>query len=337
MSTDNRPSMSAQVIEQFGDPDVFTTRSVPVPDLEPGHVRIQVEATSVNPVDYKVRSGSASAIAPDFPAVLHGDVAGVVDAVADDVTAFEPGDEVYACAGGVSGSGGALAEYMLADADFVANKPPSLSMAEAAALPLVTITAWDGLIDRANVGEGQTVLVHGAAGGVGHVGIQLAKHAGATVHTTGSSDRKLEIGRELGADVAINYCEQSVDEYVEEHTNGDGYDVVFDTVGGENVDRSLEAVALNGTVVTTRSSSTHDLHLMHERGLSLHVVFMLIPLLHGIGRARHGDILRATAELVESGDLEPLLDETDYGFDEVADAHRRLESGNHIGKVTISR
>lgn len=164
----------------------------------------------------------------------------------DAIEPFAPGDEVYVCAGGVAGTSGALAEFMLADADLVARKPESLSMAEAAALPLVTITAWDGLIDRVNVGVDQTVLVHGATGGVGHVGIQLAKHAGATVYTTGSSEEKLEIGRELGADAAINYREQSVAEYVDEHTDGRGFDVVFDTVGGENIDNSLEAAALNG-------------------------------------------------------------------------------------------
>lgn len=335
--TDDRPTMTAQAIDRFGGTDVFGTETIPRPAVEPGSVLVRVEATSVNPVDTMIRRGDAGPFAPELPAVLHGDVAGIVEEVGTDVTEFAPGDEVYACAGGVAGTGGALAEFMLADADLVARKPESLSMAEAAALPLVTITAWDGLIDRVNVGTEDTVLVHGATGGVGHVAIQLAKHAGATVYTTASSEAKLETGKELGADTGINYQNQSVEEYVDEHTDGRGFDVVFDTVGGENIDRSLEATALNGDVVTTTSSSSHDLSPMHGKGLSLHVVFMLIPMLYGVGRAHHGDILTETTELVDSNELSPLLDEESYRFDEMGAAHNRVESGEQIGKVTLTQ
>lgn len=335
--TDDRPTMTAQVIDRFGGTDVFATETISRPAMEPGSVLVRVEATSVNPVDNMIRRGDAEPFAPELLAVLHGDVAGTVEDVGADVTGFAPGDEVYACAGGVAGTGGALAEFMLADADLVARKPESLSMAEAAALPLVTITAWDGLIDRVNVGTEDTVLVHGATGGVGHVAIQLAKHAGATVYTTASSEAKLETGKELGADVGINYQDQSVEEYVDEHTDGRGFDVVFDTVGGENIDRSLEATALNGDVVTTTSSSSHDLSPMHGKGLSLHVVFMLIPMLYGVGRAHHGDILTEATELVNSNELSPLLDEESYRFDEVGAAHKRVESGEQIGKVTLTQ
>lgn len=178
--------MQAYVINQFGDATVFQASEVATPENQPGHVLIRVAATSVNPVDYKIRSGAVADIAPEFPAILHGDVAGVVEAVGENVEQFKLGDEVYACAGGVKGLGGALTEYMLADADLVAKKPHSLTMAEAAALPLVSITAWEGLIDRAKIRPGQTVLVYGGTGGVGHVGIQLAKWAGAKVYTTAS-------------------------------------------------------------------------------------------------------------------------------------------------------
>ncbi len=171
----------------------------------PGHVLIRVAATSVNPVDFKIRAGVVKDIAPDFPAVLHGDVAGVIEVVGEGVNAFKPGEEVYACAGGVKGLGGALAEFLLADATLVARKPKSLSMREAAALPLVSITAWEGLIDRAKVQAGQNVLVYGATGGVGHIAIQLASWAGAKVFATASSDEKMASARELGADVVINY------------------------------------------------------------------------------------------------------------------------------------
>ncbi len=167
--------MQAQIINRFGGPTVFETANIPVPQILPKHVLIRVMATSVNPVDIKIRQGiSAYAhVAPDLPAVLHGDVVRVVEAIGEGVSTFQPGNEVYACPGGVKGFGGALAEYMLADVNLVAHKPKSLTMA-AAALPLISITAWEAIIDRAKVQPGQRVLVYGATGGVGHIGLQLA-------------------------------------------------------------------------------------------------------------------------------------------------------------------
>jgi NADPH:quinone reductase len=329
-------SMQAQVITQFGEPDVFQTQDIPQPALRAGHILIRVAASSVNPADYKIRRFGPP-IAPALPAVLHGDVAGVIEAVGEDVQDFKPGDEVYACAGGVKGVGGALAEFLLADAALVAYKPTTLTMPEAAALPLVSITAWEGLFDRAQLRAGQTVLIHGATGGVGHVAIQLAKWAGATVFATVSSGSKAAIARELGADGAINYREQSVTDYVAEHTNGAGFDIVFDTIGGTNLDRSFEAAKLNGTVVSISTSEAHDLSPMHAKGLSLHVVFMLIPMLYNIGRSHHGEILRQIATLVDNGQLRPLLDQQRFTFEQVAAAHRRAESGQQIGKVVLVR
>ncbi|WP_126429740.1 zinc-dependent alcohol dehydrogenase family protein [Brevibacillus marinus] len=328
--------MKAQVIHSFGDPSVFQTAELPKPEVIPGHVLIRVAASSVNPVDTKIRKGLLAGIAPELPAVLHGDVAGVVEEVGDGVTGFQPGDEVYACAGGIKGTaGGALADYMLADAALVAHKPQQLSMQEAAALPLVAITAWEGLIQRAAVKPGQHVLVHGATGGVGHIALQLAKWAGATVSVTASSEDKLAVARDLGADHLINYREQSVAEYVERLTDGEGFDLVFDTVGGENLDRSFQAAKRNGSVVTIAARSTHDLSPLHSKGLSLHVVFMLIPLLYGSHREQHGHILRSVAQIVDDGKLRPLLDLRSFTFAEAAEAHRHLESGQAIGKVTL--
>lgn len=141
--------MKSQVIQSFGEPSVFQLKEIPKPELKPGHVLIQVKATSVNPIDTKVRAGAVPAVAPELPAVLHGDVAGVVSEVGEGVTEFEIGDEVFGCAGGFKGtSGGALAEFMLADADLLAHKPKNLTMEEAAALPLVSITAWEALFNR---------------------------------------------------------------------------------------------------------------------------------------------------------------------------------------------
>lgn len=161
--------MKAQVIRSFGGPSVFQIEEIPVPEVKPGHVLIRVNATSVNPIDMKTRSGLFPDVAEHFPVVLHGDVAGVVTEVGAGVTEFKPGDEVYGCAGGFKGAGGALAEYMLADARLIAHKPKSLTTKEAAAIPLVSITAFEALFERAKINAGDEILIHGAAGGVGHV------------------------------------------------------------------------------------------------------------------------------------------------------------------------
>ncbi len=330
--------MKTQVITQFGEPEVFTTMELERPQVIPGYVLIRVAATSVNPVDYKIRRYGLS-IAPALPAVLHGDVAGVIEEVGEGVSNFKVGDEVYGCAGGVKGEGGALAEFMLADAALLAYKPKTLTMAQAAALPLVTLTVWEGLIDQAKIRPGQTVLVHAATGGVGHIGIQIAKWAGAKVFATGSSEEKLAIARQLGADVGINYRTHSVKEYVDEYTDGKGFDVVFDTLGGEDLDKALEATALNGSVVSvsSRASTTFDARPLYEKRLALHEVYMLMPLLEGVRRARHGQILTEAARLVDEGYLKPLVDPKSFSFEEVAAAHRHAESGQQIGKVVLTR
>ncbi|MDY7022053.1 MAG: zinc-dependent alcohol dehydrogenase family protein [Cyanobacteriota bacterium] len=328
--------MKAFVIERFGEPNVFQPIELPVPEVTPNHVLIRVNATSVNPVDVKIREGAVADIAPDFPAVLHGDVAGVIEAVGEGVEQLKVGDEVYACAGGVKGTGGALAEYMLADADLVAHKPQSLTLKEAAALPLVSITAWEGLIDRAKIQPRQKVLVYGATGGVGHLGVQLAKWAGATVYALISSEEKAAIARQLGADFTINYRQKTVEEFVAEYTDNQGFDVVFDTVGNDNLQNAFKAAKLNGTVVCLVSLSKQDLTLFHAKGLTLHLVYMLLPMLSGINRFYHYEILSKLASIVDEGKVRPLIDAQSFTFDDIAAAHAHAASGKAIGKVVIS-
>lgn len=328
--------VKSQIIQSFGDASVFKLKEISKPELKPRHVLIQVKATSVNPIDIKVRAGAVPAVAPEFPAVLHGDVAGVVVSVGEGVTEFKIGDEVFGCAGGFRGTtGGALAKFMLADVDLLAHKPKNLTMEEAAALPLVTITAWEALFNRARLIPGQDLLIHGATGGVGHIAIQLAKWGGATVYTTASSQEKLEIGKRLGADGTINYREESVRDYVQKYTNGKGFDVVFDTVGGENLDRSFEAAAVHGTVLAIAARSTHDLSPVHSKGLSLHVTFILLKILNKEMHKHYGEILKKVARVVEEEKLRPLLDSNIFTFDEVSEAHEYMESGKAIGKVVL--
>jgi len=329
--------MKIQALTRFGDNSIFEITEVPTPEVTSGYVLIRVLATSVNPVDCKLRAGSFPPITPEFPAVLHGDVAGIVEKVGSGVTEFKVGDEVFGCAGGVKGEGGALAEFMLVDARLIAMKPKSLNMREAAALPLVSITAWEALFEKIKMTSGQKVLVHGGVGGVGHIAIQLAKWAGADVYATVSSSEKAELAKSLGAIEAINYRNESVQDYTNRITSGRGFDVVFDTVGGDNIDKSFSAVAQYGNVITIQAHSTHDLSILHSKSASLHVVFMLLPLLCNIQRQRHGDILKRIAELVDKGALKPLVDLQQFSFENVGKAHALLESGKALGKVVIHR
>ena len=327
--------MKAIILPEHGGPELFRIEEIPRPEIKLGYVLIRVVASSVNPVDFKIRQGLIP-IGPDLPGILHGDMAGVVEEVGEGVEGFAPGDEVYGCIGGFKDLPGVLADYALADARLLAKKPSNLSMEEAAALPLVTITAWNSLMDRAKVNEGHKVLVHAAAGGVGHVGLQLAKAAGAEVHVTASSDEKIALGKKLGADVGINYKETSVEDYVSEHTGGEGYDVVFDTVGATRLDDSFAAARIGGTVVSIAARSTHDLTNVHVRGLTLHVVFMLLPLARNVGRERHGAILREATQLAEAGKLRPHLHGEVFSFERAGDAHALLESGGVLGKIALT-
>lgn len=328
--------MKAVIIEGFGGPEVFKQVDIARPELKPGHVLVRVVATSVNPVDYKIRSGALEAIVPD-PRVLGCDVAGVIAEVAEDVSRFAIGDEVFGCVGGVKGCPGALAEYVLADVLLLARKPANVSMEQAAALPLVAITAWDGLLDRANLcgDKNPSVLVYGGTGGVGHMALQLAKQAGCTVHATASSEEKLDIVRDLGADHAIDYRKNDAASLVDKYTDGRGYDFVFDSVGGDNVVNCLTAAARNGSVVSINTRCSADLAPLHQKALSLHVVFMLLPMLFNEGRKRHGEILEELKLLVESGNVRPLVHNKRFTIPEVGQAHALLESGGAIGKVVL--
>ncbi|MEL7463415.1 MAG: zinc-dependent alcohol dehydrogenase family protein [Pseudomonadota bacterium] len=326
--------MKAMILETYGPDAPFTATDLPKPAAGAGQALIRIAATSVNTVDMMIRNmGPDLPLSPAAPALLGMDFAGTVEAVGEGVDGFAPGDEVYGCAGGLADIPGALAEYMAVDAKLIALKPKSLTMREAAALPLVGITAYEGLV-RAGCAAGQKVLVHGAAGGVGHIAAQIARHFGAEVYGTGSGPEKLAAIESLGA-TPVDYRKQTVAEYVETHAGGAGFDVVFDSVGGANMAASLEAAALNGQVATTVSMVEIDLTPAHFKGLSLHVVFMLIPMLHDFKRETHGEILAKMAEIADAGALKPIVDETVFTLDDVEAAYARLASGATIGKVVI--
>lgn len=323
--------MRAQIIRRFGGPEVFEAADLPDPSPGPGEVLVRQHASSVNPVDYKIRE-TGLGIAPEFPAVLGVDISGEIIALGAGVTGLNVGDTVWAAAGGVHGRGGAYAELIAVEARLLARRPETLSAREAAALPLVSLTAFEGL-ERAGLAAGQSVLVIGGAGGVGHVAVQLAKARGAFVVAT-AAPHKAEIVRALGADAVVNLREDGILAALTAN-NGAGFDVVFDATGGDDLAPAFAAAKLNGQVVAIVSLFAQDLTELHLKGLSLHLVFMLIPLLHGIDGDRPARFLDAIARLADKGALRPLIDPTRFSLDRIAAAHLHAQSGHAVGKVVI--
>ncbi len=323
--------MHAYVVEEADGPFVLVER--PRPTVGPGDVLVRVRASGVNPLDTKIRAGTAAHARHPLPAVVGLDMAGTVEEVGSGVRDFRLGDEVFGMVGGVGGIPGTLAELVSVPAALLAMKPTSLSMREAAALPLVTITAWEGLVDRANVRTGHTVLVHGGAGGVGHIAIQIAKAHGATVYATVSASKSGVVER-FGA-VPINYSKLQPEEYVALYTSGAGFDIIYDTVGGSTIDASFSAAKRwTGHVVSCLGWTTHSLAPLSFRGASYSGVFTLLPLLTGLGQARHGRILTEAAKLADAGQLVPLLSERRYSSNELEAAHAAVTSGS-LGKVVV--
>lgn len=326
--------MKACIMTAAGGPEVLEVKEVPEPVAGYGEVLVAIKAASVNPIDTKIRALDPP-FGPGVQNVLGCDMAGIIEVVGAGVTGFQVGDTVYGSPGGVKGTGGTYGEKIVCDPSLLAKKPANLDFREAAALPLVFITAYEALVDRAKISAGQHVLIHGGAGGVGHVAIQIAKAYGARVATTVSSQAKADLVTSLGADDVIFYRDETVAEYVARLTGGKGFDLVFDCTGGSDLPVSFEAARPLGQVMTIVARYSADLSLMHSKGLTLHVIFMLIPLLSGEGRAHHGEILRELSSRVEAGEVKPLLDDSRFSLTEISAAHTRLEAGEATGKIII--
>ncbi|MBK3645169.1 zinc-dependent alcohol dehydrogenase family protein [Streptomyces sp. MBT33] len=324
--------MRAVLLQKFDTPLVLG--EIDKPTTGRGEVLVKIKASGVNPLDTKIRAGKAAHAKRTLPAVLGLDLAGVVEEVGPGVHDLAPGDEVFGMTGGVGDVQGSLAEYAAVDSRLLARKPAALSMREAAAVPLVFITAWEGLVDRAQVHAGQKVLIHGGAGGIGQVAVQIARARGAEVFATASPSR-LEVVERLGA-TPIDYTTTTVEEYVAEHTGGEGFDVIFDTVGGSVLDASFAAVrTYTGHVVSALGWGTHSIAPLSFRGATYSGVFTLLPLLTGRGREHHGEIMREAAALADAGALKPQLDPRHFTLADVAEAHAAVESGTAQGKVVI--
>jgi len=331
--------MHAILMTAAGKADMLQPQELPLPPLASSlHLRVQLAAAGINPLDTKLRSKPA--YYPDkLPAILGCDGAGVVVAVGSDVSRFKIGDAVYFCNGGIGDEPGCYAEYTTVHEDYVAAKPASLGMQESAALPLVLLTAWEALLERTRLAAGQTILIHAAAGGVGHIAVQLARNLGARIAVTVSDEHKAAIAKDFGAEKIIRYHQQDFVQETLAWTDGKGADVVFDTVGGDTFLRSLQAVRYGGKLVSLLSTplSLADTQLARLRNLSLCYELMLTPQLMGLHdeRVRQRKILEQGAQLADAGKLKVLVSKI-LPLADAAIAHRMIEQGGLSGKIVLT-
>lgn len=329
--------MKAVLMTAPGNPEVLQLREISNP-LPPQNTEllVRLKAAGINPIDTKLRKRGT--FYPDkMPAILGCDGTGIVEAVGIEVKRFQVGDEVFFCSGGLGEHQGNYAEFTTVEERFVAKKPQSVSFIEAAAAPLVLITAWEALYERGRLEPGEKVLIHAGAGGVGHVAIQLAKLKGADVCTTISSQEKADFVKNLGADYVINYQKNDFVSSVLDWTNGEGVDLAFDTVGGETFEKTFPAIRIYGDIVTIlQPSDSTNWKIARQRNLRIGLELMLTPTLQGLEeqQAHHGEILAECAKWMDEGKLKICVNRT-FGLEEVAKAHQLLEAGSMIGKLVI--
>ena len=331
-------SMQAIVMNQPGGPEVFEARFLPVPELPSAqHVRVRLHAAGVNPVDTKLRANGT--YYPDrLPTILGCDGAGVVEAVGDKVARFRPGDKVYFCSGGIGGEPGNYATYNTAHEDYVARMPANLDFSAAAAVPLVLITAWEALYNRVQLKPAERVLIHAAAGGVGHVAVQLARHTLARVAATVGDVDKAAFVRALGAERVIEYKKEDFVQAALDWTGGAGVDLTFDTVGGETFCKSFAATRVYGQVVTLLQTAcdANAIKTARTRNQGIHYELMLTPMFLGLHAARvhQREILEEGASLIEQGKLKVQVSEV-LPLAQAAEAHRRIGAGHTTGKIVL--
>ncbi|MEM8810780.1 MAG: zinc-dependent alcohol dehydrogenase family protein [Cyanobacteria bacterium P01_G01_bin.38] len=328
--------MKAVVMKAVGDASGLQVDAIAMLTLQTDtQIRVRLKAAGVNPVDTKIRRRGV--FVDSLPAVLGCDGAGIVEAVGASVRRFSVGDEVYFCSGGLGGLAGNYAEYAVVDERDVALKPTTLSFTEAAAAPLVMLTAWEALYDRARLAADQRVLIHGGAGGVGHVAVQLAKLAGAQVCTTVSSEEKANFVSQLGADHCIYYPRIDFVESVLTWTQGIGVDIALDLVGEPVLSATFKATKVYGDVVTVLSPTDQtDWKTARTRNLRFGYELMLTPQLLGLEDARRYQtkILEQCARRIDAGQLKIHVEKV-FPLSAAAEAHRLVEQGNGVGKVVL--
>jgi NADPH:quinone reductase len=329
--------MRAMLMTAVGGPEVLQLADLPDPELSGEHdVLVRLRAASVNPADYKLRAYGTGG---PLPAVLGSDGAGVVEAIGPAVTRVAVGDEVFFCDGGFASVPGTYTELKVVDERYLALKPQRLSFAEAAAAPLVTITAWEALRERARIGAGQFALVQAGAGGVGHMSVQIARLAGARVATTVKPGPKARLASSLGAELCIDYTREDVGAKLRGWSGMDGADVVHDTVGGKTFTACFSLVRPYGDLVSNVESRWEDeaITATHNRNLRVSFTWMPAPLVFGWPehRQRQREILDQAAIHFDAGDLRVEVGAT-FPLEDAADAHRALEAGRIIGKAVLT-
>ncbi len=331
--------MQTMLTTSAGGLDVIHLREMDIPEvLSTFYMRVKLAAAGINPLDTKLRKKPA--YYPDhLPTILGCDGCGIVDEIGEEVTRFKVGDQVYFNNGGIGLEPGCYAEYTTVHEEYCAFKPANLNMQESAALPLVLITAWEALFEKVNLQAGQTILIHGGAGGVGHIAIQLARNVGAHVVVTVSDEKKAKLVQSLGAEKVINYKKQDFVEEVMAWTGKQGVDVVFDTVGGATFTKSLNACKVGGRVVSIVATPLLEVDVQQARlrNLTLCYELMLTPQLMKLHdqRIRQRKILEAGAKLVETGKLGVMVSRQ-LPLIEVAQAHKLIEQGGVMGKIIVT-
>lgn len=321
--------MRAVLMTEAGGPDVLEMQEVDEPQiLADDEVKIQIKAAGINPIDTKIRTNAL--FFPDsLPAILGCDGAGIVVAVGDGVEHFQEGDEVWYCYAGLGDKPGSYSEYIVIPQEQLSLKPSNLNFIQAAAAPLVLITAWGALYDKARLQEGEMVLIHAGAGGVGHVAIQLAKLAGAKVITTVSGSEKIDFVKGLGADEVIDYKQQNVTETIQQLTHGRGVDVILDTVGGDTFQQSIEVLAYGGSLVTLLDPGPNVIwKTARYKNHTISFELMLTPMLEDLPAARQHqlDILEQCKIYIENHRLQLHVGAT-FELGEAEQAHLAIASG----------
>jgi NADPH2:quinone reductase len=313
--------MRAVVISRFGGPDVLELREIDTPQPSAGELLVRVICSGTNPVDTKLRADGTWA-RMELPVVLGYDVSGVVEKVGPGVSSFVPGDEVFYTPEIFGNRCGSYAEFNVVPATIVARKPAGLSHEEAAAVPLAGGTAWEAVVRRMALRPGETVLIHGGAGGVGSFGVQFAKAAGARVLATAGTANQGVLQR-LGVDVAVDYTKEDVVAVALRETGGSGVDAVFSTVGGDTVAKSVAATRPFGRMACILTPAG-SLDAFAFKNLTLFGIFL----------TREAARLQEMAKLIEQRQLRPLVDRV-LPLEEVRQAHERLESGHGAGKIVL--
>lgn len=311
--------MKAIILKEPGGPENLLVTDVPVPTPQKGEVLVKVKAISINPVDIKTRKGLAlyNSLKDDQPVILGWDIAGEVVQAGEDVTLLEEGDEVFGMVN-FPGHGKAYSEYVVAPAGHLAEKPELISTQEAVAGTLAALTAWQVLIDEAKLQAGEKVLIHAAAGGVGHFAVQIAKYLGAFVIGT-ASEANYDFVKELGADDFVDYTQEKFEDVVKDA------DVVFDMVGGDNPRRSVNALKEGGRLVAIAGGITDEVKQLAEARKIKAWPYLV---------KSNGDDMEQIAELMEAGTIKPYIFK-EYAFEQIADAHKQIETGKTRGKIVV--